>query len=799
MLVLSSVFPNAAQPTFGVFVRARAAEVARHSEVAVMAPVAWFPFNRLFRGCERTDIPRFERQDGLPVHHPRFFSVPGVLKFLDGLFYFLSLVPAVRRLRREFPFDVIDAHFAYPDGVAACLLGRLFRCPVTVTLRGTIVPLSRYRLRRRQIVWTLRRADGVIAVSQSLKDVAVSLGIAPEKIRVIPNGIDAAAFRPRPGAEARRALGLPADRTIVVSVGSLSPRKGHQRVIEALPDVSAKHPDVLYVVVGGPGVEGDTGPLLTRMIREQGLAEHVRLAGARPHSEIPDWLSAADVFCLASSNEGRANVLLEALACGVPVVATRVGGHAEVVRDAHNGFLVEVGDRDGLARALVAAMETDWDRASIAEEWREQTWARTAADVLDEFRTVLGKDAEGKAGASDDRRPREDRRIVKLWQKRLYRPEAMGRILKDLARPHGPVLPTARHLEEAAGWLLRAQDATADDGVSGGYSFEDGWIPSYPETTGYTIPTLLAYSAYAGNPGYRDRALAMAKWELSVQLGGGGFPGHFVDRSHPPVVFNTGQVIFGLLAAYEATGDTAYQDAAWRAGLWLASVQDPDGAWRRFDYLNRVHSYNTRTAWALVELGLAAGDRALLDAARRNLDWACAQQQGNGWFEHSGFRPNAPAFLHTIAYTCQGLLEAGLRLDEARYVGAAERACRVVMGHMRADGWIPGAFDRDWRPAGTYSCLTGNAQIAAQWLRLYATGGERPFLDAAVKANRFLKSLQDCRTGNPHVRGAIKGSHPIWGGYLFGTYPNWAAKFFMDALLLEERVVAGKESCIRCW
>ena len=389
--------------------------------------------------------------------------------------------------------------------------------------------------------------------------------------------------------------------------------------------------------------------------------------------------------------------------------------------------------------------------------------------------------------------------MATVWRKRLYRTEAIRSVLTDVLDRREPVGDNRRHLEEAAQWLLRAQGATAEDGMSGGYSFEDGWIPAYPETTGYVIPTLLAYSAYADKPLYRERALAMATWELSVQLESGGFPGHFVDQSHPPVVFNTGQVIFGLLAAHEATRDSAYLDAARRAGLWLSSIQDSDGAWRRSDYLGLVHSYNTRTAWALVELGLATSDHRLLDAARRNLDWACAQQQGNGWFEHSGFRPEAPAFLHTIAYTSQGLLEAGLRLDEPRYLAAAERSCRIVMGHVRADGWIPGAFDREWRPVGRYSCLTGNAQIAAQWLRLYASGEEQSFLEAALRANRFLKSLQDCRTGNSNVRGAIKGSHPIWGGYLFGTYPNWAVKFFMDALLLEEAVVEGKVPWIRCW
>ena len=389
--------------------------------------------------------------------------------------------------------------------------------------------------------------------------------------------------------------------------------------------------------------------------------------------------------------------------------------------------------------------------------------------------------------------------MIALVRKRVYRPEALRRIARDLTGRLGPVGLSRRHLEEAAQWLLRAQAATPDDGVSGGYSFEDGWIASYPETTGYTIPTLLAYGEYAGASQYRERALAMARWELTVQLDSGGFPGHFVDRANPPVVFNTGQIIFGLLAAAEAAGEDRFLDAARRAGRWLASVQDPDGAWRRFDYLHHVHSYNTRTAWAMAELALAAEDEALLASARQHLDWACAQQRPNGWVEHAGFSPAAPPFLHTIAYTSQGLLEAGIRLKEPRYLEGAERVCRAVLGHVREDGWIPGAFDREWRPAAAYSCLTGNAQMAVQWFRLHGLTGERDFLEAGQRATRFLKASQDCDTTNLNIRGAIKGSHPIWGRYLFGTYPNWAAKFFMDALLMEEAASQGADAGIRCW
>ncbi|MBI1893817.1 MAG: terpene cyclase/mutase family protein [Candidatus Rokubacteria bacterium] len=389
--------------------------------------------------------------------------------------------------------------------------------------------------------------------------------------------------------------------------------------------------------------------------------------------------------------------------------------------------------------------------------------------------------------------------IARLLTNRLFRTEARRALLRDALGWHGPALSTRSHLEEVARWILRAQAATPDDGVSGGYSFEDGWIASYPETTGYIIPTLLTYADYSGDREYARRSLAMAEWELTVQHPGGGFPGHFVDRPHPPVVFNTGQVIFGLLAAHEASKDRRYLEGAVRAANWLVRVQDDDGAWRRHEYRDTLHAYNTRTAWALVEVGLVSGDDRFVFAGRRNLDWALSQQEPDGWFRHCGFYAGEDAFLHTIAYTTQGLLEGGLRLDRLDHVSAASRACRAVLAHLTAEGFIPGRFGPGWKPTARYSCLTGNAQIAAQWFRLYDILRVPAFLDGGRRATGFLKRLQDCRTENLNIRGAVKGSHPIWGRYAFGSYPNWAAKFFMDALLMEEAVLAGDVTCIRCW
>ena len=398
ILVLSSVYPSATTPTRGVFVRERTRHLSVHCGMEVVSPVPWFPFNRLLRGAARTLIPRLETQDGITVHHPRYLSVPGVLKSLDGLLYFAGMLPYLSRLMRRTPFDLIDAHFAYPDGLAGLLLARRLGVPFTVTLRGTEVPLSQLRLRRPQIKRVLRSADRVIGVSQSLADLAQRLGAPADRVRVIPNGIDGTLFRRGPKREARQALGLPEDRPLLLSVGGLTDRKGHHRIIQLVPALRATYPNVLLAVVGGPTVEGDTGPRLRALTGELGLSEHVRLAGACPHDQIPTWLQAADLFCLATRNEGRPNAVIEALACGLPVVTTDVGGNAEIVRPGQDGLLVPFGDPDALLQALRDGLETSWDHEAMSRRARARTWDQTAVQVAAEFEAVLRDRARPSQG-----------------------------------------------------------------------------------------------------------------------------------------------------------------------------------------------------------------------------------------------------------------------------------------------------------------------------------------------------------------------------------------------------------------
>jgi teichuronic acid biosynthesis glycosyltransferase TuaC len=390
VLVLTRTYPNPAQPAYGVFVRERVRRVAARCALEVVAPIPRFPLDRLAPRPPRHAVPHRERDGAIAVHHPAVLSVPGIGKSLDGMLYALSLLPFLRRLRRRFPFDLIDAHFGYPDGVGAVLLASALGCGVTITLRGHEADLARRPLRRRQMGFAVRRAR-VIAVNQPLAAFARTLGAAAERVRVIPNGIDRGMFHPGERADARRRLGLPVDRCIVLSVGAFVPRKRYEDVLAALPAVIQHRPDLLFIGIGSRGGIRNGRPSLERRVRRAALGDHVRLLDVKPHEEIAWWLRAADLFCLATVREGSSNALCEALACGLPVVTTRVGGNTELVRDGIDGYLVPPCRADVLADAIVRALDTPWDRGAIALRAAARTWDQVADEVLEELRAACGR------------------------------------------------------------------------------------------------------------------------------------------------------------------------------------------------------------------------------------------------------------------------------------------------------------------------------------------------------------------------------------------------------------------------
>jgi len=347
-------------------------------------------------------------------------------------------------------------------------------------------------------------------------------------------------------------------------------------------------------------------------------------------------------------------------------------------------------------------------------------------------------------------------------------------------------------LRAAAEWLSRAQDVTGCGGVSAHYdATKRKWVGAYPETTGYIIPTFFRYAEFCGETAYRERAVRMAEWESDIQLPDGGVRAGTMDAAQiVPTIFNTGQVLFGWTAAWQRTGNERFRESLIRAADWLSAAQDEDGAWRRFASpfaRHALNTYNTRVAFGLAEAGQALGELRYVQAATRNVEWALTQMHPNGWLENNDLQENACPLTHTIAYATRGILEVGLIAAKSAFVDTAVRIARAVAQTQREDGALPGRLDAEWNAATRWTCVTGNAQMAIVWQRLARETGDRTFLPAAERANRFNLSVQDLSARDLGVRGGIPGSHPRGGGYMTDRYPNWAAKFFMDALMLQLR------------
>jgi hypothetical protein len=343
------------------------------------------------------------------------------------------------------------------------------------------------------------------------------------------------------------------------------------------------------------------------------------------------------------------------------------------------------------------------------------------------------------------------------------------------------------------GWLCAAQDATADGGVSALYDVRSGeWGPSYPETTGYIIPTFFDYAAYSNDDRYRQRAVCMADWLLTLQLESGAFPigPLWPDWERTPIVFDTGQIIHGLVRAFEETSCAHYLESARRAGDWLADIQEADGSWLKFTSLEHVHTYNVRAAWSLIRLHETTQNERHLTAAVANLEWALIQQTPEGWFRNAAFRPEEDPLTHTIAYTIEGILESGISLKNERFIAAARLAADALGGRQDQDGFLRARYGPGWRSSLGWSCLTGTAQMALIWLRLLELTGNSAYLTSARTAHLYIKQTQDLRSKRAGVAGGVSGSHPIYGDYEPFRHLNWAAKFFADSLLLEERLVA---------
>lgn len=401
-LTFSTLYPNLAQPRHGVFVEERLRHLLASEQVTtrVIAPVPWFPIDHAFFGAwgQYARVPKQETRYGIEVQHPRYPLIPRYGMTLAPSLMAAAVLPAVTRaLRHDGGFQLIDAHYLYPDGVAAVNIGRKLGVPVVVTARGTDVNLiPQYSGPRRMIVEAARRAAAVITVCQALKDRLVDLGVPERHILVLRNGVDLERFQSVPREEVRARLGFSG--TTLLSVGHLIRRKGHHIAISALRDL----PDVRLVIVG----DGPMQRELQLMVQALHLRDRVVFAGGRTQAELIDYYSAADALVLASDREGMANVLLESMACGTPVIASALWGTPEVINTPEAGVLMRELTPGALADACRELFARYPERAATRRHAENFSWAHTTRGQLELFEAILARRSEVRAGRMGKSHPR---------------------------------------------------------------------------------------------------------------------------------------------------------------------------------------------------------------------------------------------------------------------------------------------------------------------------------------------------------------------------------------------------------
>lgn len=386
LLVYTTLYPNAAQPRRGLFVERRLLKLTATNELraVVVAPVPWFPFRhpRFGRFAVYAAVPGVEERDGIRVYHPRYLGIPGLSQYLAPLFLFLGTYLLCWRLSRREGVDLVDAHYLYPDAVAAAVIALALRKPLVATARGTdlnLLPENSFC--RALIRFAGRHSAAVITVSEALKARAVEVGLDADKLVTLRNGVDTDVFVTRPACAARKRLGLPIERTVLLSVGNLVENKGHHLIIEALPRL----PEASLVIVG----EGDERGSLERQVEERGLTHRVRFAGPVEPDVLIDYYAAADVLVLASGTEGMPNVVLEALSCGLAVVSTDCGGVREIIREPLLGKVVEERTAAAIGDGAGELLKESRPRDAIRRVAQQFDWRSTIDHQRRLYRAVL--------------------------------------------------------------------------------------------------------------------------------------------------------------------------------------------------------------------------------------------------------------------------------------------------------------------------------------------------------------------------------------------------------------------------
>ena len=392
---------------------------------------------------------------------------------------------------------------------------------------------------------------------------------------------------------------------------------------------------------------------------------------------------------------------------------------------------------------------------------------------------------------------------AKTALKILKRPVFLGVILRDGLKIANRKISDEEHMAKAIRWICRAQDVTGSGGVSESWSVKTGWAEPYPETTGYLIPTMLFYAHKMSDFSCIDRAIQMGEFELSIQNKDGSFPSSYGTGSIP-LVFDTGQVLSGLIALYHETHENKWLNAAVHAADWIISKQEQDGSWVKGSHKKIPHTYYTRVAWQLFEMSAFTGNDRYHKAAEWHIRWVLSQREDNDWINHMGFSFGVDPLTHTMAYTYEGLLESSHYVNpilKSTILATVTNAMQSVMKYSKPAGRnrrkieaLPAFVDSSWRLYGRFSCLAGNAQLACLWLQLFKLTKNTEFWDAAMNTLEQLKSVQVITKSDHDLHGGLAGAFPVWGGYGSLSLINWSCKFFVDALLLKTSIISNQKN-----
>ena len=351
------------------------------------------------------------------------------------------------------------------------------------------------------------------------------------------------------------------------------------------------------------------------------------------------------------------------------------------------------------------------------------------------------------------------------------------------------------HLQKTIQWLEHAAE-NGKGGVSSHFSLIKGWLNPFPETTGYIIPTLFNYAEFSGNLKYSELAVKLTHWLCSVQLDNGAcMQGAYNEKKEKgtPIIFNTGQNILGFVRAYNETKDEKFLYSAKKAGDFLIASTDSIGVWDKNLHRGIKHTINVRCSWALLQLDQVIPNPEYVNVAEANLDWAIQQQTDNGWFHHGTSRYGGLPNTHFLAYTCEGLLESYKINMKQKYIDACIKTAYKMLKIFETRKMLYAFWDDQWKNHGKYFrnskgefiCLTGNIQIAGVWMQLFQETNDFRYLNSAFKMIDYVKTLQNIDSEKEGICGGIKGSFPVYGSYSTLMYPNWAAKYFADSLMLK--------------